>query len=315
MNHIEIGDCNHFMEGWIRSGVQVQTCITSPPYFGLRDYGVEGQLGNEQTPQEYVERIVSTFEKVRQLLKPDGTLWLNLGDSYAGGGGGNYSTSEKMLSHNQHLTNVRNRKAWLSHAGLKPKDLIGIPWRVALALQEAGWYLRQDIIWNKPNAMPESVTDRCVKAHEYIFLLSKSPQYKFNHLDIREEAVGQTPHDLTGQARRKAPGQTQQKGNRGKEGLDGKRNKRSVWNVNTKPYHGAHFATFPRELITPCVLAGSDKGDVVFDPFMGSGTTAEAALLLGRKYLGCELDARCVPLQTERLGNLSVLLGVDSQKL
>ena len=157
--------------------------------------------------------------------------------------------------------------------------------------------------------MPESVTDRCVKSHEYIFLLSKSPKYKFNHLAIREDAVGKSPHDLTGQHRRKVPGQTPQKGNRGKVDLDGKRNKRSVWSVNTQPYHGAHFATFPRELISPCILAGSDKGDVVLDPFMGSGTTAEAALLLGRKYLGCELDPRCMPLQHQRLDNLSILLG------
>ena len=294
---IHQGDCLESME-WM-SDETVQCCVTSPPYFGLRDYGVEGQIGLEETPEQYVMKMVEVFREVRRILKPDGTLWLNLGDSYAGGGGGNYSKSEKQTPHGEHITNVRNKPGWLDAAGMKPKDLIGIPWMVAFALRADGWYLRQDIIWHKPNPMPESVTDRCTKAHEYIFLLSKGPRYFFDSNAMREDAV------------KGAAGSSFNKGKTAEHQLgrsseaerveDGKRNRRSVWTVATRPYKGAHFATFPPALIEPCILAGSRVNDIVLDPFMGSGTTAAVALQHGRQYLGCELNPAYKPLQDARI--------------
>ena len=298
---IHQGDCLESME-WM-SDETVQCCVTSPPYFGLRDYGVEGQIGLEETPEQYVMKMVEVFREVRRILKPDGTLWLNLGDSYAGGGGGNYSKSEKQTPHGEHITNVRNKPGWLDAAGMKPKDLIGIPWMVAFALRADGWYLRQDIIWHKPNPMPESVTDRCTKAHEYIFLLSKGPRYFFDSNAMREDAV------------KGAAGSSFNKGKTAEHQLgrsseaerveDGKRNRRSVWTVATRPYKGAHFATFPPDLITPCVLAGSPTGGVVLDPFGGSGTTAEVAISHGRRAVLCELNPGYVPLIQERVGRVA----------
>jgi DNA modification methylase len=274
MNKIEFGDCREIMRNWAADGVKVQTCVTSPPYFGLRDYGHEGQIGLEQTPDEYIAAIVEVFRCVRDLLSDDGTLWLNLGDSYGSG-----------------------------------KQLLGIPWRVALALQADGWILRQDIIWNKPNPMPESVRDRCTKAHEYIFLLSKSEKYFFDSEAIREESA-----DPIGSAARYKSSfggkknetllATNQVHTRpiGMREFDGKRNRRSVWTVTTRPYKGAHFATFPPALIEPCILAGSRLNDIVLDPFMGSGTTAQVAMQNGRQYLGCELNQEYEYLQNERIG-------------
>jgi len=291
-------------------GVRVQCCVTSPPYFGLRDYGHPGQIGLEKTPAEYVAALVEVFEGVRELLADDGVLWLNLGDSYAGGGGGNYSKSEKQTSHGEHITNVRNKPDWLVGAGLKPKDLVGAPWRVAFALQEAGWYLRQDVIWHKPNPMPESVTDRCTKAHEYLFLLTKSERYYFDHVAIQEPETMKPQNRLTP---RKAnpdakvhgmPEYRQQEGGTG----GGMRNRRSVWSVNTAPYGGAHFATFPPALIEPCILAGSRTGDVVLDPFMGSGTTAQVAQALGRQWIGCELNTEYAPLQQARTAQAALAI-------
>lgn len=280
-------------------------CVTSPPYFGLRDYGHKGQIGLEQTPEEYIAAMVEVFRCVRDLLADDGTLWVNIGDSYAGGGGGNYSKSEKQTSHGEHITNVRNRSDWLATTGLKPKDLIGIPWMLAFALRADGWFLRQDIIWAKPNPMPESVRDRCTKAHEYVFLLSKSGRYFFDQ-EAAMEPVAESTIQRLGQAtldkqagRNRVPGKTN--GNMKAVGRTDKRNRRSVWTVATKPYKGAHFATFPPALIEPCILAGSRPGDVVLDPFMGSGTTAAVALQHGRQYLGCELNTDYQPLQTERI--------------
>ena len=293
---IHQGDCLESME-WM-SDETVQCCVTSPPYFGLRDYGVEGQIGLEETPEQYVMKMVEVFREVRRILKPDGTLWLNLGDSYAGGGGGNYSKSEKQTPHGEHITNVRNKPGWLDAAGMKPKDLIGIPWMVAFALRADGWYLRQDIIWHKPNPMPESVTDRCTKAHEYIFLLSKGPRYFFDSNAMREDAV------------KGAAGSSFNKGKTAEHQLgrsseaerveDGKRNRRSVWTVATRPYKGAHFATYPPALIEPCILAGSRTGDIVFDPFGGSGTTAEVAIRNKRSAVLCELNPDYVPLIKQR---------------
>lgn len=284
-------------------------CVTSPPYFGLRDYGHPGQLGLEQTPEQYVAAMVEVFRCVRDVLTDDGTLWLNIGDSYAGGGGGNYSTGTRNNS-GQNVANVRNRPDWLANAGLKPKDLIGIPWMLAFALRADGWYLRQDIIWHKPNPMPESVRDRCTKAHEYIFLFSKRERYYFDSEAMKEPATGNTrgaaaSFKRAGSKREQTiPGQGYgtHRPEREDVAYNETRNRRSVWTVATRPYKGAHFATFPPDLIEPCILAGSRPGDIVLDPFMGSGTTAQVALQHGRRYLGCELNSEYLPLIAERLG-------------
>lgn len=276
----------------------VNCCVTSPPYFGLRDYGADGQIGLEETPDAYVAEMVSVFREVRRVLRDDGTLWLNIGDSYAGGGGGNYGNGKSVKSQGgQQVTNVRNRKSWMEQSGLKSKDLIGIPWMLAFALREDGWYLRQDIIWHKPNAMPESVTDRCVKSHEYVFLFSKSPKYHFDYEAIKEDTVGGTKGSGAS-----SPTGTHRE-NRADVGYDGTlRNRRSVWTVATKPFHGAHFATFPYSLVEPCILAGCPEGGRVLDPFFGAGTTGLVATELGREYLGIELNPEYVEISKRRLG-------------
>jgi DNA modification methylase len=301
MNKIEFGDCREIMSRWKDEGVKVQTCVTSPPYFGLRDYGVDGQIGLEQTIGEYVANMVDVFRHVWHILEDDGTVWLNLGDSYARTGGDSSKKGRHWDGRKNNPNTGHNRFA--GDIGLKAKDLIGIPWRVAFALQDFGWYLRQDIIWHKPNPMPESVTDRCTKSHEYIFLLSKSPQYYFDHLAIKEQGV--TPAGTKG-----AKGSIERQNQFGVNArppeykiYDGMRNKRDVWTVNVRPYKGAHFATYPTALIEPCILAGSRKNDIVFDPFMGSGTTAQVALQHGRQYLGCELNKEYEKLQQERISN------------
>ena len=304
MNKIEFGDCRDTMRRWATNGVKVQTCVTSPPYFGLRDYGHEGQIGLEQTPEQYIAAVVEVFRCVRDVLADDGTLWLNIGDSYASAGG---SQSPRKSGNNfdNPVAGVQPRPSDLS---MKPKDLIGIPWMLAFALRADGWYLRQDIIWHKPNPMPESVRDRCTKAHEYIFLLSKSERYFYDHEASKEPAVSEKP---AGNKRHKyadaySAGTSEE--HRTKAGLLAltgveweTRNRRSVWTVATRPYKGAHFATFPPALIEPCILAGSRHGDIVLDPFMGSGTTAAVALQHGRQYLGCELNPEYGPLQQERI--------------
>jgi len=304
MNKIEFGDCREIMSRWKDEGVKVQTCVTSPPYFGLRDYGVDGQIGLEQTVGEYVANMVDVFRHVWHILEDNGTVWLNLGDSYYNyrPGKGQALNKQTVSNTNQDLPTTCARRG-NKQEGLKEKDLIGIPWRVAFALQDFGWTLRQDIIWHKPNPMPESVRDRCTKAHEYIFLLSKSPKYYFDSLAMKEQGV--IPAGTKG-----AKGSKERQNQIGVNArppeykiYDGMRNKRSVWTVNTKPYKGAHFATFPKELIEPCILAGSKEGDIVFDPFMGSGTTAQVALQHGRQYLGCELNKEYEKLQQERIGN------------
>jgi len=303
------------MRRWAAFGFKTQTCVTSPPYFGLRDYGHPGQIGLEQTPEQYIAAMVEVFRCVRDVLADDGTLWLNLGDSYGAVGGNTYAgfnerwngTGGAGSKQDATLAGVTDRKI---NTGLKPKNLLGIPWRVALALQADGWILRQDIIWHKPNPMPESVRDRCTKAHEYIFLLSKSERYFFDSDAMREPCS----EDMQ---RRAAKGHTRGAGGkidasrqdadtlRGEHAkvidVSNGRNRRSVWTVATKPYKGAHFATFPPALIEPCILTGSRPGDIVLDPFMGSGTTAQVALQHGRQYLGCELNPKYAELQNERI--------------
>ena len=310
MNRVIFGDCRDTMRELKAQGVRVQCCVTSPPYYGLRDYGHPGQIGLEKTPGEYVAALVEVFDGVRELLADDGVLWLNLGDSYNAAGREGHGTRQgyKQGSNRASATKADNCRP--SVADLKPKDLVGIPWRVAFALQAAGWYLRQDIIWHKPNPMPESVTDRCTKSHEYLFLLAKSERYFFDHVAIQEPETMKPQNRLTP---RKAnpdakvhgmPEYRQQEGGTG----GGMRNRRSVWSVNTAPYGGAHFATFPPALIEPCILAGSRPGDVVLDPFMGSGTTAKVAQALGRQWIGCELNTEYAPLQQARTAQAALAI-------
>ena len=307
-NVIEFGDCRETMRRWAAQGVKVQTCVTSPPYFGLRDYGHDGQIGLEQTPEQYIAAMVEVFRCVRDVLADDGTLWLNIGDSYNAYNGNRGRSTSFQQATDEALPKLP-KGAGLTVQDLKNKDLIGIPWMLAFALRADGWYLRQDIIWHKPNPMPESVRDRCTKAHEYIFLLSKSERYFYDQEAAMEPVAASTierlsqpnMHQQEGSAR--VPGKTN--GNMKAVGRTDLRNRRSVWTVATKPYKGAHFATFPPALIEPCVLAGSRPGDIVLDPFMGSGTTAQVALEHGRAFLGCELNANYKALQDERINKVS----------
>jgi DNA modification methylase len=284
----------------------VQTCVTSPPYFGLRDYGNPEQIGLEPTPDLFVAKMVEVFREVKRVLRNDGTLWLNLGDSYASSS----SAGDKVFGNPEFNANRPSRAATKTAAktvppGLKPKDLIGIPWRVAFALQADGWYLRQDIIWAKLNPMPESVTDRCTKAHEYIFLLSKSARYFYDAEAVKEDVLTRE------RSREKFNGEsavdTKKRGwgsHCGTSSLG--RNRRSVWNVATQPYAEAHFATFPPDLITPCILAGSPVDGVVLDPFSGSGTTLQVAKDLGRKAIGFELNPDYCQLIAKRCQQLTI---------
>ena len=305
MNRVIFGDCRNTMRDLKAHGVRVQCCVTSPPYYGLRDYGHPGQIGLEKTPAEYVAALVEVFEGVRELLADDGVLWLNLGDSYGPG-----------------------------------KQLGGVPWRVAFALQAAGWYLRQDVIWHKPNPMPESVTDRCTKAHEYLFLLTKSERYYWDAEAMRERAVATDIGAMDGGAQKPPDGADandgrnfrskrdsfKRDGSKRAEVIPGQtvgthraqreesaydtftRNRRSVLTVPTQPYSGAHFAVFPAALIEPCILAGSRSGDVVLDPFMGSGTTAQVAQALGRQWIGCEINPEYAPLQQARTAQAALAI-------
>lgn len=308
MNKIIFGDCREIMRKLSQQGVKAQTCITSPPYYGLRDYGHDGQIGLEETPEQYIEAMVKVFRCVKDVLADDGTLWLNIGDSYYNyrPGKGQSLVKQTVSNSNQDLPQNCARRA-NKLEGLKEKDLIGIPWMLAFALRADGWYLRQDIIWHKPNPMPESVTDRCTKSHEYIFLLSKSSKYFYDNEAIKvpvKEDWG-TRDRTNGKYHNEGTGLQPHSG---LEKSYDMANKRSVWSVNTKPYKGAHFAVFPNELIEPCILAGSSVGDIVLDPFMGSGTTAQVAQNLGRKYLGCELNPEYKALQDKRLSQQSLEL-------
>lgn len=309
------GDAVAILKSSVPTG-SVQTCVTSPPYYGLRDYGVDGQIGLEQTPEEYIAKLVEVFRGVRRVLKDDGTLWLNIGDSYAAGKCGRADQDRNTRNRDgRNTANATDTGAPMYGQrkipeGLKSKDLIGIPWMLAFALRADGWYLRQDIIWSKPNPMPESVKDRCTKAHEYIFLLSKSEKYFFDCEAVAEPVTESTKSRLsqpnlehqTGSDR--VPGKIN--GNMKAVGSVETRNRRSVWTVATKPYKGAHFATFPPALIEPCILAGSRPGDIVLDPFSGSGTTAEVAVKHGRKAILCELNPGYLPLIEDRMGRLFI---------
>jgi DNA modification methylase len=282
----------------------VQTVITSPPYFGLRDYGEDDQIGLEATPQEFIEQLCLVFDEVWRVLKDDGTLWVNLGDSYAAFRDSKSTPDSLRSGDGTKVAGASNRNpANLRKAGLKHKDLIGIPWRFAFAMQERGWYLRQDIIWAKPNPMPESVTDRCTKSHEYIFLLTKQPRYYYDNEAIKEDSIWASD-SRAGAGRLEYEGKRQGQEGTGQESfvtITDKRNKRSVWTVNTKPYKEAHFAVYPPELIEPCILSGSKEGDIVLDPFSGSGTTGEVALKHNRNYIGLELNPDYARLSERRL--------------
>ena len=287
----------------------VQCVVTSPPYWGLRDYGVDDQLGLEATPEEFVENLVEVFKEVKRVLRKDGTVWLNLGDSYASGKSRYSSKPQTIAKGKSHDEPMDGKKPDLYyHPVLKDKDLIGIPWRVALALQADGWYLRSDIIWNKPNPMPESVTDRPTKSHEYIFLLTKSAKYYYDHEAIKEKgeypagtkaAKGSTKRYSTDLVNSRPPEY---------KVYDGTRNKRSVWKITTKPYKEAHFATFPEELPKTCIKAGTKRGDVVLDIFAGSGTTLRVASKLGRKGIGIELNPEYIKILKKRCKIESVSL-------
>ena len=338
------------------AGVQVQSCITSPPYYGLRDYGtatyeggdancdhtisgwsdnlkpdcdrperdgskrkscikcgakrVDQQIGLEETPQEFIDNLVEVFACVWDVLKDDGTLWVNLGDSYYNyrPGKGQALSKQTVSNTNQDLPQTCARRG-NKLEGYKEKDLMGMPWRLAFALQDFGWYLRQDIIWHKPNPMPESVTDRCTKSHEYIFLLTKNQKYYFDHEAIKEQSLTKSEGIRFGGNKygdNNDPKYATKSGNVSKEYE--KANKRDVWSVAVKPYSGAHFAVYPEELIEPCILAGSKVGDIVLDPFFGSGTTGAVAQKLGRKWIGCELNLEYEALQNERLSQQSMEL-------
>ena len=348
----------------------VDCCVTSPPYYGLRDYGtatwiggdpscphyrtskksdktatghknmmetghavgdaiyktvcpicgavrVDNQIGLEETPDEYIDRLVSVFREVRRVLRDDGTLWLNIGDSYAG----NSNRGTKLQGNPEFNKNRPSRELTLLPKksvpnSCKPKDLIGIPWMLAFALRADGWYLRQDIIWHKPNPMPESVKDRCVKSHEYIFLFSKKPRYFFDYKAIQEESKWNGKDKRSGKGRisydgkRTEGGVEKTKAQQSFVSITGRRNKRDVWRIATRPYKEAHFATFPEQLIEPCILAGSRPNGIVLDPFFGSGTTGVVAEKFGRRYIGIELNEEYVELAKKRLDGVQMTLPI-----
>jgi DNA modification methylase len=273
--------------------------VTSPPYWGLRDYGHDGQIGLESTPEAYVARMVEVFREVRRVLRDDGTLWVNLGDSYFGTGRG--PTHPTGFHGGDNGTSFPTKGVY-SHSTLKGKDLCGIPWRVAFALQADGWWLRQDIIWHKPNPMPESVRDRCTKAHEYVFLLTKSERY-FYDAEAVSEAASYIPTGTKTVHLRKAPKEsTLRNDDYGRTWeRTPTRNRRSVWTITTKPYSGAHFAVMPPDLVEPCIKAGCPEGGTVLDPFAGSGTTLAVAAELGRSGIGCELNPEYIELAEQRI--------------
>ena len=291
----------------------VHTCVTSPPYYGQRDYGVDGQIGCEETLEAYIEKLVMVFREVRRVLCPTGTLWLNVGDTYATGtrAGRQQSPNPGVGANRPEAQNGTRRIG--NPTGCKTKDLVGVPWLLALTLRADGWFLRQDIIWQKPNAMPESVKDRCTKSHEYIFLMSKAERYYFDAAAISEPVTsskgnaktfrggrvytGGRSHDNSAQVERESHGN--------QENQTGRRNKRDVWSISTKGYAGAHFATFPEKLVEPCVLAGCPVGGTVLDPFAGSGTTGVVAKRLGRGFVGCEISPTYAKMAEERIAAVS----------
>lgn len=288
----------------------IHTCVTSPPYYNLRDYGIPGQIGMEDTPEEYIERLVLIFREVRRVLRPDGTIWINIGDSYAGSGKGRMADGTHYNGKPSKSSNYQGVSGGTLHktmtANCKSKDLIGIPWMLAFALRADGWYLRQDIIWHKTNAMPESVRDRCTRSHEYVFLLSKSRQYFFDTKAIQEPAAESSRRRLAQNVSQQA-GSTRQPGKSNgpmKAVGDGQhRNKRDVWTLSTGSFRGAHFAVFPETLVEPCILAGCPAGGTVLDPFTGSGTTGAVAKRLGRSFIGVELNPAYCCLAESRIAH------------
>lgn len=300
------GDCLDVLKTF--QDESVQCCVTSPPYFGLRDYGVNGQIGLESTPEKFVSVMVEVFHEIKRVLRSDGTLWLNLGDSFFGswgnyhptGSGGQRDKKSDRFNRRAYAGNEDFRPPTsFKHSVLKSKDLIGIPWRVAFALQADGWYLRSDIIWSKPNPMPESVKDRPTKAHEYIFLLSKSERYYYDHDVVKETGTGRPTFDNNNS--RSVVDASRNDAGRHNSHPANFRNRRSVWTVATTPYSGAHFATFPEELIKPCILAGCPESGIVLDPFFGAGTTGLVALKHNRHFIGIELNPEYVKLSKKRL--------------
>ena len=312
MGEILVGDARETLA--TLPAESIHCCVTSPPYWGLRDYGEPGQLGLEPTPEEYVQRLVGIFREVRRVLRGDGTLWLNLGDSYATSGvagpqrdaSGGLGGGRDLGTRGEHGSSITS--AGINRAiprGLKPKDLVGIPWRVAFALQADGWYLRSDIIWSKPNPMPESVTDRPTKAHEYLFLLSRSPRYFYDADAVREasDATGPTWEErkAAGEPVRHGLASAAACGAGGFAANPAGRNRRSVWTIATQPFPGAHFAVMPPALVRPCILAGCPVGGVVLDPFAGAGTVPLVAAENGRGYLGIELNPEYAEMARERI--------------
>lgn len=304
----------------------VDCCVTSPPYYQLRDYGCDGQIGLEETVEEYIDKLVAVFREVRRVLKKDGTLWVNIADSYAGSGKGAANNPANALKYKQGTNKglLGSNLTPTSRCGCKAKDLLGVPWLLALALRNDGWYLRQDIIWQKPNPMPESVKDRCTKSHEYIFLLSKSRKYYFDWKAIQEPCVGNNNIPPAGSKGTFRPNSRNRKSFRGGGAYTGSasfnnstdkqnethgnmpnesglRRKRSVWTVTTGGGKGNHYATFPLRLVQPCVLAGSRRGGVILDPFAGSGTTGVVAAESGRSFIGIELNTDYAQAASERL--------------
>lgn len=303
MNKIEFGDNRETMKKWAAEGVRVQSVVTSPPYFGLRSYlddadpNKEHEIGLEEQFTDYLDNMIEVFDCVWDILADDGCVWVNLGDSYFNyrPGSGQRVVNQTIQTGNKssEIDNVAKRA--IRQTGFKEKELMGIPWRFAFRMQEAGWYLRQDIIWAK-NGMPESVKDRCTRAHEYVFMFTKNPHYYYDNIAIQEPAIyaGDNRGARTDSRRGTIANSV--------SGVTGEfKNKRSVWKVNTVPYKGAHSAVFPPKLIEPMILATSRKNDIVFDPFMGSGTTAYVALQHGRQYMGCELNKEYEPLQQQRI--------------
>ena len=301
----------------------VDCCITSPPYWGLRNYGVNGQFGLEKTAKEYIAKMVEVFKEIKRVLKKEGTLWLNLGDSYNGGGRGGIGCKNASLKEFTNTGTLTMPKVNMA-SDLKPKDLVGIPWRVAFSLQSDGWYLRQDIIWAKPNPMPESVTDRCTKAHEYIFLFAKSQKYYFDREAIKEKSVtNENRPDGIIRDREYNYNSKLQQMRKGKSWHNHKndliagqsqkkdlpnlalsyRNRRSVWTINSHPFKGAHFATFPEDLVLPCILAGCPRGGVVFDPFSGAGTVGVVCKKNNRNFIGIELNPAYIEMARQRINN------------
>jgi len=306
---VYLGDCREVMA--TMEPESVHCVVTSPPYWGLRDYGEAGQLGLESTPEAYVESMVAVFREVRRVLRSDGTVWLNLGDSYAqsansGGTASIQGSAKRMGAMNDHSRAIPT--------GLKPKDLVGIPWRVAFALQADGWYLRSDIIWAKPNPMPESVTDRPTKSHEYLFLLTKSPRYYFDADAVASPSAsgvgsraGYAGYSARAVAMGREPSGNEKPGMVAMNGAT--RNIRSVWTIATQPYPGAHFATFPRALVEPCIKAGCPQGGTVLDPFAGSGTTGVVAQSLSRRAVLIDLNGEYLEQVMDRNRDIPLGLG------